>query len=114
MMMQLSVWIGAGLVIRSFVNLLHVDTGFNPQNLVTMQVTLPDSKYHDPQRQSAFCEELVERISGLPGVTAAAATSYMPLTSLGSATIWVSSHDLRSLPELMTILPLANEWMIHP
>ena len=77
---------GAGLVIRSFINLLHVQTGFDAENVITMQVSLPDSKYGEPQRQAAFFQELVERIGGLPGVKAAAANSFMPLTSVGSAT----------------------------
>ena len=78
--------VGAGLVIRSFVKLIHVDTGFNSENLVSLEISLPDSKYHEEQRQAAFFQDLVDRVQHLPGVQAAGATSFMPLTSLGSAT----------------------------
>jgi putative ABC transport system permease protein len=78
--------VGAGLMIRSFINLVHVDTGFKPENLVTLQLSLPDSKYHEEQRQAAFFQDLVDRVQHLPGVQAAGVTSFVPLTSLGSAT----------------------------
>src|SRR3954469_9224998 len=78
--------IGAGLVIRSFINLMHVDMGFSAENLVTMQLSLPQTKYADDPHQAAFFMDLVDRVEHLPGVKSAAASSYMPLTSLGSAT----------------------------
>jgi putative ABC transport system permease protein len=78
--------IGAGLVTRTFINLMRVDTGFNIENLVSMQLNLPGSRYQEPARQVAFFQSLVDQVQHLPGVKAAAATSFMPLTSLGAST----------------------------
>jgi predicted permease len=62
---------GAGLLIRTFLRLLQVDLGFDPTNVVTMEIDLPHYKYSDPAQQSLFFRQLVERIQSTPGVTAA-------------------------------------------
>jgi predicted permease len=62
---------GAGLLIRSFVSVLNVDLGFHPQHILTVQVGLPEPT---PRPQmTAFYRGVLQRISALPGVTAAGA-----------------------------------------
>ena len=53
--------VGAGLMIRSFARLLAIDTGFDPDGVVTMRLTLPGAKYHELQRWTAFHDELARR-----------------------------------------------------
>ena len=67
--------VGAGLLLRSFVKILNVDPGFNPQNLLTMRVALPESKYPNTHQRLAFFEQTFRRIKGLPGVDSATAAS---------------------------------------
>jgi putative ABC transport system permease protein len=71
--------IGAGLLVRSFGKLLRVETGFDPENVLTMNVSLPTVKYGDAQKQIAFFDDLLRRVSALPGVRAAAVSAALPL-----------------------------------
>jgi putative ABC transport system permease protein len=70
--------VGAVLLGRSFLALVTVDRGFDPANAVTAVVTLPDAAF-TPQRRAALLNSLVERLQVLPGVTAAAYSSRIPL-----------------------------------
>jgi putative ABC transport system permease protein len=78
--------VGAGLLVRSFVRLLAVDPGFDPDRTVTMRVGLPGSRYPHPAQRIQFFQRLFERADALPGVDSAGAISFLPLTGLGSAT----------------------------
>ncbi|HEY6305129.1 MAG TPA: ABC transporter permease [Candidatus Angelobacter sp.] len=69
----------AGLVVRSFENLLKVDPGFDPRNVLTMNVSLPPVKYADAQKQIAFFDELLRHVSTLPGVRSAAVSAALPI-----------------------------------
>jgi putative ABC transport system permease protein len=82
--------ISAGLMIKSFSRLLAVDPGFNPENVLTMQVNLRGSKYDKPDEVAAFCRQALQRIRTLPGVNSAALGTELPLTdshSRGDITI---------------------------
>ena len=78
--------VGAGLLVRSFVRLLDVDPGFQPQQTVTMRVAIPGSRYPQPALREQFFDRLLDRIRVLPGVEAAGATSSIPLVGMGVAT----------------------------
>jgi len=71
--------VGAGLMLASFMRLLKVDPGFDPNNLLTFQLTLPYKTYSDDHRAVAFHEQLLQRIEALPGVKSAATVSVLPL-----------------------------------
>jgi predicted permease len=71
---------GAGLLLRSFRNLLAVDPGFRADNVLVGRVALPDTAYTDPARARAFFDELVQRVSGRPGVTAVGLSSTAPFS----------------------------------
>jgi putative ABC transport system permease protein len=77
---------GAGLLVRSFLRLVNVHPGFNPQGNVTMTVALPNSRYGEPQQRVQFYQRLFDRIDGLPGVQSSGGVSFLPLTGLGAAT----------------------------
>ena len=69
--------IGAGLLIRSFANLVRVDAGFDRTNMVTFGLVLPNSRYPVEQR-AAFFRRLEERLAALPGVLSVAVMSGLP------------------------------------
>jgi putative ABC transport system permease protein len=71
---------GAGLLIRSFVHVIHVDPGFRAANLLSVIIGLPGSRYSDPAKQTAFFEEVVRRLRAIPGIEAAAVSDSVPLT----------------------------------
>jgi putative ABC transport system permease protein len=70
----------AGLLIRSVLRLKNVDTGFNPKNILAMNIGLPSARYPKPENQIAFYKQVMERIAALPGVKAAGTTSVLPLS----------------------------------
>ncbi len=71
----------AGLFVRSFVQLISVDPGFNSENLLTMHITLDGATYD--RRAADYYRQLIERIESLPSVTSAAATSTLPMSDVG-------------------------------
>jgi predicted permease len=71
--------VAAGLLIRSFWTLSHVDPGFSTSRLLTARVTPNQSFCSDPQRCISFYDELVNRIDAAPGVTSAALINTLPL-----------------------------------
>jgi putative ABC transport system permease protein len=68
----------AGLLMRSFGKLLLVDPGFDPDNVLTMNISLPTVKYADKTKQVGFWDDLLRRISALPGVRSAAISAALP------------------------------------
>jgi len=72
--------VGAGLLIRSFINLLEINPGFKAEHLLTARLSLPYPRYQDRARRQQFVEQLLPRISALPGVESAGAINHLPLT----------------------------------
>lgn len=60
--------VGGGLMIRSLVAILRTDPGFNPHNVLTMQMTLAQSKYPKAEQRGAFYQRVLDRVQALPGV----------------------------------------------
>jgi putative ABC transport system permease protein len=73
--------VASGLLIRSFALLSNVDPGFDATNLLTVNTSLPQSKYRQPAQRTAFFERVLQGIKRLPGVRSAALTSSLPLTN---------------------------------
>ncbi len=78
--------VGAGLLVRSFWRLAHASPGFEPQQVISLEYRLPRGKYPAAEQQWAFHRRVVEQASALPGVTAAAVVSGLPLSGNGSST----------------------------
>lgn len=70
---------GAGLTIKSVIRLQNVAPGFAPANVLTIRLSLPDSKYPDARQQTAFFEQIIERVSALPGVQECGAVTELPI-----------------------------------
>src|SRR5438477_6940444 len=88
-MMTMMLLVGAGLMIRSFYRLQHVDPGFNADNLLTFAIALPTQKYKEDAQQINFYEQLVERLRRLPGVEAVGLATGLPLGNNGNQTSFV-------------------------
>ncbi len=71
--------IGAGLLINSFVRLLRVPTGFDPEGVVMARTALPRSRYPRAEQSKAAQKRVLERLASLPGVQVAAETTHLPL-----------------------------------
>jgi putative ABC transport system permease protein len=89
--------VGAGLLLNSFFRLYNVSPGFNTQNALTMQISLPGNKYPDAKRRTAFFERVLERIESLPGVEAAGVMGTMPIN--GSPDIFFAVSGRPGQPE---------------
>ena len=69
----------AGLLVRSFINVLRNDSGFNPRNTLTGFTLLSSSRYPTDTSIREFVDRLLPKLSGLPGVSEVAATSLLPI-----------------------------------
>jgi predicted permease len=77
--LSLVLLIGAGLMIKSLIRLYEVGLGFDPNNLTATQISLTSEKYKTTAPVWAFEQQVLDRISGLPGVVAAATSSNVPM-----------------------------------
>jgi predicted permease len=104
--------VGAALVGRSLVALLDVDSGYDPEGVLTFHASPPDLWWRQEGRQSAFVGGLVERLSAQPGVVAAGASSGLPMRSTPSAGSFTVVG--RPRPEDPADFPVANNRVITP
>ena len=75
--------IGAGLMIRSVLQIREVQPGLKPQNLLTAKITLPRERYKDADSAIRFYEQVLERVKNVPGVQTAALISHLPVEETG-------------------------------
>ncbi len=88
--LALTLLVGAGLLTRSFRQLLQVDPGFTPDHLLTFSVALPAAQYPTDSLQVGYFDRTTAAIAALPGVRSVGATSVLPFTNNGST----SSFDV--------------------
>jgi putative ABC transport system permease protein len=69
----------AGMLISSFESLRKIDLGFEPHDVLTLNISLPPVKYASHEKQVAFYEECLRKIQALPGVKSASISSALPL-----------------------------------
>jgi len=79
--------IAAGLLVHSFVKLLHVDKGFQSDRVITVDLNLSGDRYSDGAKREALARALVERVGPLPGVISAGVSDHLPLTGEGGNTL---------------------------
>jgi len=75
---------GAGVMLRSLHALRNSDAGFNPHNVLTMDISLPQGRYQTVAQKRAFTDTLLDRLRAIPGVASAAFTDTLPATGGGS------------------------------
>ena len=86
----------AGLLVESFLRLQKVPMGFDPTNVATARVSVPETKYGTPEQVGAFYKKLQERLSALPGVRSVAAAWWIPLS--GSDIAFTFNFQERPVP----------------
>ncbi len=72
--------IGAGLLVRSFIEMRRIDLGFDPSNILSFRVAVPQTDYPEPERVVGFYQQLLDRVEQLPGVENAAGVRILPLS----------------------------------
>ena len=101
---------GAGLMIRSFHQVVALGVGFDTTPLITADLELPAKQYPDPASRSRFFRALIERVEALPGVRSAAVTNALPLHHLGFSNFYIAG---RPDPPL-DALPIADNSNVSP
>ena len=87
--------IGAGLLLKSFVQLQSVNPGFSPDNVLTAQISLPAVRYASAPTRIAFWNRLAERVRSIPGVTAVGLTTNVPFNgNVGSGSYTIVGRTL--------------------
>ncbi len=84
--------IGAGLLIRTFVGLSHVDPGFDPRHVLTFEVAPNGEQYNTTAKHFDYSQRALERIKSIPGVEAAAVTTNLPLSRWLNLTVEVDGR----------------------
>ena len=74
--------VGAAFMMKSLLAVLNVDPGFRADHLLTMKFSMPASRYANDIQIAAFCRQVFEKISALPGVRSASFSDGLPLTRL--------------------------------
>jgi macrolide transport system ATP-binding/permease protein len=80
--------VGAGLLGKSLYRLLHVEIGFQPDHLATVQISLSDTTYPKDEQVAAVERQIISRVSSLPGVESAGVSSVLPVSFNGN-TDWI-------------------------
>ena len=75
--------VGAGLMTRSFAQLMRVSPGFEPNNLLAVQIYLPQARYRTAADRTRFYMDAIRRVASHPGVTTVAAVSALPMYPVG-------------------------------
>jgi putative ABC transport system permease protein len=96
--------VGAGLLIQSFRRLQDVDPGFDPRNVLTMRLYLPESKYGEPGRPRIFFEQLLQRVGALPGVQAVGTTTHLPMRGGGDTYFKIEGRPFSGTDQQITAL----------
>jgi putative ABC transport system permease protein len=95
--------IGAGLMLNSFLRLQRIDPGFKSENLLTMEVYPPYSKYPDTERRAAFYDQLIARVEAMAGVESAGVVNVLPMkTALGEMR-YITDHQPQ--PKFFNAIP---------
>lgn len=103
--------VGAGLLIRSFLQLQQVNPGFNVDHVLTVKLALPTAKYAEDQQVANFYDQLLPRLAALPGVQSAAATNSLPLDTGAAYNSFVVEGRI---PAPTDRQPDAETRIVHP
>jgi predicted permease len=99
--------IGAGLLVRSFAKIINVNRGFDTENVVAADLPLAGERYEPPARRVGTYHAIEERLAGIPGVSAAGAVSWLPLS--GDAHLNpIFLPGIALTPERIADLPMAQ------
>ncbi len=91
--LSLALLVGAGLLLRSYDNMRHAEFGADSRSVLTVQISLPPSKYDTLAARRAFFDRLLERVRSSPGVRAASLSTQIPLEGGSNGYITVPGQD---------------------
>jgi len=86
--------VGAGLMMKSLLRLLQTNVGFNTENLLTMTVVVPPTKFTDANQLANFNQQLQERVRALPGVSSAGTVDILPLTAGNTTRFYIDGDPV--------------------
>jgi putative ABC transport system permease protein len=96
--MALMLLVGAGLMIRSFQQLLQVNPGFQPDHVLVTELSLPKNRYPDDMKSNTFYREALDKVRALPGVLSAGAVSELPMNDeYSSGSIFLEDTSVQSV-----------------
>ncbi|MBK9316619.1 MAG: ABC transporter permease [Acidobacteria bacterium] len=99
--------IGAGLLIRSFLKVQQIDPGFRPDQLLVMQLALPETKYPEPADRDRFYQSMVQKVRAIPGVQEAGISTSVPMSgSNASASFTIEGREVAQ----GEMSPWGNRW----
>jgi len=78
--LSLVLLVGAGLMMKSLIRLLEVDVGFRTEHLLTMDVSLSEAKHSTAEKQAAYFDQVLQRLTAMPTVLSVGAVTDLPLT----------------------------------
>ena len=90
--LSLILLVGAGLLVKSFRHLLQVDPGFDPGNVLTLRLRLPDAKYREASQTTGFLKEVMRRVAVLPGVRGVSVATGFPLRRFSDSGYWIEGQ----------------------
>ncbi|HEY9283763.1 MAG TPA: ABC transporter permease [Pyrinomonadaceae bacterium] len=96
--LSLLLLVGAGLLVKSFLNLQNSDLGFNPQNVLTARIALPEKRYRENAQIENFYKAVEQRVRALPGVEAAGLTVGLPMNGGIESSIAVEGQEQPANP----------------
>lgn len=100
----------AGLFLRSFVQVLHVDRGFSTEHVLAVDVALPRAAYPSDERRGQFYDQAMAAVGAVPGVTATATANALPL----EGETFIDDVRRADAPVTSTETPQANRRFVSP
>ena len=104
--LSLLLLVGAGLLMKSFMNLRAADVGFNPEHVLTMRIVLPDARYKENAQVEQFYRALLQRVETLPGVQAAGLTRGLPMNGGIESGITVEGQEVANTRDTVVAVNL--------
>lgn len=109
--LSLVLLMGAGVMVQSLLALRHVDTGFEPNNVLTMRVRLVEARYSTGQQRSAFFEAALQRIRALPGVVAAGTIDDLPFADGEAQTLALEGYAPQQNPVAVQVRQISPGYL---
>ena len=101
--LSLVLLMGAGVMVQSLLALRYGDTGFDPNNVLTLRVRLVNARYPSPSQRSSFFDLALQRIRALPGVEAAGTINDLPFADGSSQTLHLEGYPPQRDPVALQV-----------
>jgi putative ABC transport system permease protein len=99
--------VGAGLLVKSFLNLRQAELGFEPDRVLTMRLALPEARYKENAKIENFFNDLLGRVKALPGVESAGLTVGLPMNGGIESGVTFEGQEVTDTKEITVAVNLA-------